>query len=110
MDSTQYKLNIAKFEEILDLLMDYVTLELFPDKEDDTDSLHESLSDTLKITPAPLHGNRNLSKSTKTNWAEEAVSPNYIENKSLSIRNRLLDTESSSQTIKNDTNYQAVQK
>ncbi|XP_032667685.1 uncharacterized protein LOC116842493 isoform X2 [Odontomachus brunneus] len=109
-NSTQYKLNKAKFEEVLDLLMEYIVPELFPDKEDDTDSLHESLSDTLKITPAPLHSNRNSSKSTKTNWAEEAVSPNYIENKSLSIRNRLLDTESSLQTIKNDTNYQAVQK
>lgn len=90
--------------------MEYIVPELFPDKEDDTDSLHESLSDTLKIIPAPLHSNRNSSKSTKTSWAEEAVSPNYIENKSLSIRNRLLDTESSLQTIKNDTNYQTVQK
>ncbi|XP_014482946.1 PREDICTED: uncharacterized protein LOC106748680 [Dinoponera quadriceps] len=111
-DSTQYKLNKAKFEDVLDLLMEHVISELFTDKEDDdADSLHESLSDTLKITPAPLHGNRrSSSRSTKTNWAEEAVSPNYIENKSLSIRNRLLDTESSLQTIKNDTNYEAVRK
>ncbi|EFN87414.1 hypothetical protein EAI_05350, partial [Harpegnathos saltator] len=107
-DSTQYKLNKAKFEDVLDLLMEHVISELFPDKEDDTDFSHDSLSDTLKITPAPLHGNRNSSKSTKTNWAEEAVSPNYIENKSQSIRNRLLDTESSLQMIKNDPNYQAI--
>lgn len=109
-DSTQYKLNIAKFEAILDILMEHVIAEVIPNKENDTDSLCESLSDALKIAPAPVHANRNSSRNSKTNWTEEAISPNYIENKSLSIRNRLLDTESSLQTIKNDTNYQKVQK
>lgn len=90
--------------------MEYIVSELFPNKENDTDSLCESLSDTLKIAPAPVRDNRNSSKGLKTNWAEEAVSHNYIENKSLSIRNRLLDTGSSLQTIKNDVNYQEVQK
>jgi len=85
--------------------------ELFPNEENDTDSLCESLSDTLKIAPAPVHNNRNSSRnSTKLNWTEEAISPNYIENKSLSIRNRLLDTESSLQTVKNHANSQRVQK
>lgn len=106
----QYKLNIAKFEDVLDMLMERVIAEVIPNKENDTDSLCESLSDALKIAPAPVHGNRSSSRNSKTNWAEEAISPNYIENKSLSIRNRLLDTESSLQTIKNDTNYQKVQK
>lgn len=109
-DSTQYKLNKAKFEDILDMLMERVIAEVIPNKENDTDSLCESLSDALKIAPAPVHGNRNSSRNSKANWAEEAISPNYIENKSLSIRNRLLDTESSLQTIKNDTNDQKVQK
>ncbi|CAL1688737.1 unnamed protein product [Lasius platythorax] len=109
-DSMQYKLNIAKFEDVLDMLMERVIAEVIPNKENDTDSLCESLSDALKIAPAPVHGNRSSSRNSKTNWAEEAISPNYIETKSLSIRNRLLDTESSLQTIKNDTNYQKVQK
>ncbi|XP_072746995.1 uncharacterized protein [Anoplolepis gracilipes] len=109
-DSTQYKLNKVKFESVLNILMEYVIAEVIPSKENDTDSLCESLSDALKIAPAPVHGNRNSSRNSKTNWVEEAFSPNYIENKSLSIRNRLLDTESSLQTIKNDTNYQKVQK
>lgn len=109
-DSMQYKLNKAKFEDVLDMLMEYVITKVIPNKENDTDSLCESLSNALKIAPAPVHGNRNSSRNSKTNWAEEAFSPNYIENKSLSIRNRLLDTESSLQTIKNDINYQEVQK
>lgn len=109
-DSMQYKLNKAKFEDVLDMLMEYVIAEVIPNKENDTDLLCESLSDALKIAPAPVHGNRNSSRNSKTNWAEEAISPNYIENKSLSIRNRLLDTGSSLQTIKNDINYQEVQK
>lgn len=106
----QYKLNKAKFEDVLDMLMEYVIMKIIPNKENDTDSLCESLSNALKIAPALVHGNRNSSRNSKTNWAEEAISPNYIENKSLSIRNRLLDTESSLQTIKNDINYQEVQK
>jgi len=105
----QYKLNKAKFEDVLNMMMEYVISELFP-KKDDTDSLRDDLSDALRITPAPVHGNRNSSRNSKANWAEEAISPNYIENKSISIRNRLLDTESSLQTIKNDTNRQGVQK
>lgn len=109
-DSTQYKLNKAKFEDVVDMLMEYVIMEVTPNKENDTDSLCESLSDALKIAPAPVYGNRNSSRNSKINWTEEAISPNYIENKSLSIRNRLLDTENSLQTIKNDTNYQKVQK
>jgi len=104
----QYKLNKAKFEDVLDMMMEHVISELFS-KKDDTDSLHDNLSDALRITPAPVYGNRNSSRNSKANWAEEAISPNYIENKSISIRNRLLDTESSLQTIKNDTN-QGVQK
>lgn len=92
------------------MLMEYVIMEVTPNKENDTDSLCESLSDALKIAPAPVYGNRNSSRNSKINWTEEAISPNYIENKSLSIRNRLLDTENSLQTIKNDTNYQKVQK
>lgn len=109
-DSTQYKLNKAKFEDVLDMLMEYVIKEVIPNKENDTDFLCENLSDALKIAPAPVYGNRNSSRNSKINWTEEAISPNYIENKSLSIRNRLLDTENSLQTIKNDTNYQKVQK
>ncbi|KAH0951984.1 hypothetical protein HN011_005189 [Eciton burchellii] len=109
-DSAQYKLNKAKFEDVLDLLMEYVTSELFLSKENKTDSLCDSLSDSLKIAPAPLNSNRNSSRNSKTNWTEEAISPNYIENKSLSIRNRLLDTESSLQTMRNDANYQGIQK
>ncbi|XP_029178526.1 uncharacterized protein LOC114946242 [Nylanderia fulva] len=109
-DSTQYKYNIATFEAVLDILMEHVIAEIIPNKENDTDSLCESLSSALKIAPAPVYGNRNSSRNSKTNWTEEAISPNYIENKSLSIRNRLLDTENSLQTIKNDTNYQKVQK
>ncbi|XP_050457459.1 uncharacterized protein LOC126854588 [Cataglyphis hispanica] len=109
-DSIQYKLNKAKFEDVLDMLMEYVITKIIPNKENDTDSLCESLSNALKIAPALVHGNRNSSRNSKTNWAEEAISPNYIENKSLSIRNRLLDTESSLQTIENDINYQEVQK
>jgi len=90
--------------------MEYVTSELFLSKENKTDSLCDSLSDTLKIAPAPLNSNRNSSRNSKTNWTEEAISPNYIENKSLSIRNRLLDTESSLQAMRNDANYQGIQK
>jgi len=105
----QYKLNKAKFEDVLDMMMEYIISELFP-KKDDTDSLRDNLNDALRITPAPVHGNRSSSRNSKANWTEEAISPNYIENKSISIRNRLLDTESSLQTIKNDTNRQGVQK
>lgn len=90
--------------------MEYIIKEIIPNKENDTDSLCESLSDALKIVPAPVYGNRNSSRNSKINWTEEAISPNYIENKSLIIRNRLLDTENSLQTIENDTNYQKVQK
>lgn len=109
-DSVQYKLNKAKFEDVLDMMMEYVVSELFPNEKSDTDSLHDDLSDALKIAPAPVHNNRNSSRNSKVNWTEEAISPNYIENKSISIRNRLLDTESSLQTIKNDVNHQGVQK
>ncbi|KAL6258362.1 hypothetical protein P5V15_010314 [Pogonomyrmex californicus] len=108
-DSIQYKLNRAKFEEVLDTLMEYVILELFlNEKNIDTDSLRDDLNDTLRIFPIP--GNRNSSRNLKTNWTEEAISPNYIENKSLSIRNRLLDIESSLQIMKNDIDHQGVQK
>lgn len=89
--------------------MEYVIMEIIPNKENDIDSLCENLSDALTIAPAPVC-NRNSSRNSKINWTEEAISSNYIENKSLSIRNRLLDTENSLQTIKNDTNYQKVQK
>lgn len=107
----QYKLNRAKFEDVLDMMMEHVISELFPDEKSDTDSSHDDLSDALRIAPAPVHGNRNSSsRNSKANWAEEAISPNYIENKSISIRNRLLDTESSLQTIKNNANHQGVQK
>lgn len=106
----QYKLNKAKFEDVLDMMMEYVVFELFPNEKSDTDSLHDDLSDALKIAPAAVHSNRNSSRNSKVNWTEEAISPNYIENKSISIRNRLLDTESSLQTIKNDANHQGVQK
>lgn len=93
------------------MLMEYVMLELPSHEENETDSVCESLSDTLKIAAAPIHNNRNSSRnSVKLDWTEEAISPNYIENKSLSIRNRLLDTESSFPTVKNDTNSQGVQK
>lgn len=109
-DSVQYKLNKAKFEDVLDMMMEYVVFELFPNEKSDTDSLHDDLSDALKIAPAAVHSNRNSSRNSKVNWTEEAISPNYIENKSISIRNRLLDTESSLQTIKNDANHQGVQK
>ncbi|XP_012541365.1 uncharacterized protein LOC105839526 [Monomorium pharaonis] len=111
-DSVQYKLNKAKFQDVLDMMMEYIISELFPDEKSDTDSLCDDLSDALRITPAPVHSNRNsLSRNSKTNWTEEAISPNYIENKSISIRNRLLDTESSLQTIKNDTSHhQGAQK
>lgn len=108
-DSMQYKLNKAKFEDVLDMMMEYVISELFPNEKDETDSLHDDLTDALRIAPAPVHG-RNSSKNSKANWTEEAISPNYIENKSISIRNRLLDTESSLQTIKNDANLQGIQK
>ncbi|EGI65647.1 hypothetical protein G5I_05746 [Acromyrmex echinatior] len=107
-DSMQYKLNKAKFEDVLDMMMEYVISELFPNEKDETDSLHDDLTDALRIAPAPVHG-RNSSKNSKANWTEEAISPNYIENKSISIRNRLLDTESSLQTIKNDANLQGIQ-
>ncbi|XP_071559554.1 uncharacterized protein [Temnothorax nylanderi] len=109
-DSAQYKLNKAKFEDVLDMMMEHVISEFFPNEKSDTDSLHDDLSDALRIAPAPVHGNRNSSRNSKANWTEEAISPNYIENKSISIRNRLLDTESSLQTIKNDANHQGVQK
>ncbi|XP_011858229.1 PREDICTED: uncharacterized protein LOC105555798 [Vollenhovia emeryi] len=112
-DSVQYKLNRAKFEDVLDMMMEHVISELFPGEKSDTDSPRDDLSDALRIAPAPVHGNRNSSRnssSRKANWTEEAISPNYIENKSISIRNRLLDTESSLQTIKNDANRQGVQK
>lgn len=106
----QCKLNKAKFEDVLDMMMEYVISEVFPNEKSDTDSSRDDLSDALKIAPAPVHGNRNSSRNSKANWTEEAISPNYIENKSISIRNRLLDTESSLQTIKNDANHQGVQK
>lgn len=106
----QYKLNKAKFEDVLDMMMEHVISELFPNEKSDTDSLRDDLSDALKIAPAPVHSNRNSSRNSKVNWTEEAISPNYIENKSISIRNRLLDTESSLQTIKNDVNHQGIQK
>lgn len=106
----QYKLNRAKFEDILDMMMEHVISELFPNEKGDTDSLRDDLSDVLRIAPAPVHGNRNSSRNSKANWTEEAISPNYIENKSISIRNRLLDTESSLQTIRNDVNRQGIQK
>lgn len=108
-DSVQYKLNKAKFEDVLDMMMEYVVSELFPNEKSDTDSLRDDLSDALRIAPAPVHDNRNSSRNSKANWTEEAISPNYIENKSLSIRSRLLDTESSLQT-KNNANHQGVQK
>ncbi|EZA58639.1 hypothetical protein X777_14808, partial [Ooceraea biroi] len=115
-DFTQYKLNKAKFEDVFDLLMEHVISELFSNEENEeneehkTDSLCDSLSDTLTIVPAPINNNRNSSRSSKTNWTEEAISPNYIDNKSLSIRNRLLNTESSLQTTRNNANYQGTQK
>ncbi|XP_011157068.1 uncharacterized protein LOC105194049 [Solenopsis invicta] len=111
-DSVQYKVNRAKFEDVLDMMMERVISELFPDEKSDTEeSLRDELSDALRIAPAPVHGNRNSSsRNSKANWAEEAISPNYIENKSISIRNRLLDTEGSLQTIKNDANHQRAQK
>lgn len=91
--------------------MEYVISELLSDEENKTDSLCDSLSDTLRIAPAPVNSNRNSSRSVKSNWTEEAISPNYIENKSLSIRNRLLDTESSLQTTRVvDANYQEIPK
>lgn len=109
-DSAEYKANIAKFEDVLNILTEYVISQLFPN-ESDTDSLSETLSDALKITPAPVHSNtRNSSRNSRRNWTEEASSPNFIENKSLSIRNRLLDTKSSLQTIKNDATYQEIQR
>lgn len=92
------------------MMMEHVISELFPDEKSDTDSLRDDLSDALRIAPAPVHGNRNSSRSSKANWTEEAISPNYIENKSISIRNRLLDVENSLQTIKNDANRQEIQK
>lgn len=106
----QYKLNRAKFEDVLDMMMECVISELFPNEKDETDSLHDDFTDALRIALAPVHGNRNSSRNSKTNWTEEAISPNYIENKSISIRNRLLDSESSLQTIKNDANLQGIQK
>ncbi|KYQ51962.1 hypothetical protein ALC60_08908 [Trachymyrmex zeteki] len=109
-DSVQYKLNRAKFEDVLDMMMECVISELFPNEKDETDSLHDDFTDALRIALAPVHGNRNSSRNSKTNWTEEAISPNYIENKSISIRNRLLDSESSLQTIKNDANLQGIQK
>ncbi|XP_011700664.1 PREDICTED: uncharacterized protein LOC105457597 [Wasmannia auropunctata] len=111
-DSVQHKVNRAKFEDVLDMMMEYIISELFPNERDEkgTDCGRDDLSDALRIAPAPVHGNRNSSRNSKVNWAEEAISPNYIENKSISIRNRLLDTESSLQTIKNDANRQGVQK
>ncbi|XP_018402549.1 PREDICTED: uncharacterized protein LOC108779601 [Cyphomyrmex costatus] len=109
-DSAQYKLNRAKFEDVLDMMTEYVISELFSNENAETDSLRDDLTDTLRIAPAPVHSNRNSSRNSKVNWTEEAISPNYIENKSISIRNRLLDTESSLQTIKNDANLQGIQK
>ncbi|XP_012056073.1 PREDICTED: uncharacterized protein LOC105619153 [Atta cephalotes] len=111
-DSVQYKLNKAKFEDVLDMMMEYVISELFPNEKDETDSLHDNLTDALRIAPAPVHSNRKIdsSRNSKANWTEEAISPNYIENKSISIRNRLLATENSLQTIKNDANLQGIQK
>jgi len=103
-------LNKAKFEDVLDMMMEYVISELFPNEKDETDSLHDNLTDALRIAPAPVHSNRNSSRNSKANWTEEAISPNYIENKSISIRNRLLATENFLQTIKNDANLQGIQK
>ncbi|KAL0101259.1 hypothetical protein PUN28_018805 [Cardiocondyla obscurior] len=109
-DSVQYKLNKAKFEDVIDMMMEHLISELFPNEKSETDSLHDDPSDALRIAPAPVYSNRNSSRNSKANWTEEAISPNYIENKSISIRNRLLDTEGSFQTIKNDANHQGVHK
>lgn len=109
-DSIYCKLKKAKFEDVFDMIMEYVISELFLNKENDTNVSCKDLSDALQITPASIHNNRNLSKSSKTNWSKKGISRNCVENKPLSTKDRLLETESFLQTPKKDANHQGVQR
>lgn len=76
------------------MLYEYVLSELFPNKENETDSLPDDFNDVLQIRAAPIHSNKSSAKSTKVNWFEEINSANRflksngkpVENYSTPIR------------------------
>ncbi|KOC63017.1 hypothetical protein WH47_02466 [Habropoda laboriosa] len=76
--SSKHKLQNNPEDEIFDVLYEHVISELFPNKENEIDSLGDSFNDVLQIRMAPIHSNKSSAKSTKLNWFEEA---NSLENR-----------------------------
>lgn len=71
--SSKHKVEKTAQDEIFGMLYEYVISELFPNKENEIDSLRDDFNDALQIRMAPIHSNKSSAKSTKVNWFEETI-------------------------------------
>ncbi|KAK2579844.1 hypothetical protein KPH14_007529 [Odynerus spinipes] len=61
-------------EDVFNIILGYVNSQLFPFKENDTDTLDSTLTGVLKITRAPICRNRTCTKSSKFNRFSDKIS------------------------------------
>ncbi|OAD53724.1 Breast cancer type 2 susceptibility protein like protein [Eufriesea mexicana] len=110
-NSSKHKLEKTPQDEIFDMLYEYVISELFPNKENEIDSLRDDFNDVLQIRMAPIHSNKSSAKSTKVNWFEETIplesrlsnnSGKAVEDHILPMRREIIQTYSQEVQKKHD--------
>ncbi|KAL2725601.1 hypothetical protein V1478_008274 [Vespula squamosa] len=75
-------------EDIFNIILEYINAQLFPVKNDDTDTLDSTLDKVLKITPAPMCRNRTFTKSSKSIRSDEKILyHDHFEGDSLDLSN-----------------------
>ncbi|XP_014600314.1 PREDICTED: uncharacterized protein LOC106784866 isoform X3 [Polistes canadensis] len=60
-------------EEVFNIISEYINSQLFPNKNDDTDTLDSKLDKVLKITTASMCRNRTFTKSSKSTRSSDQI-------------------------------------
>ncbi|XP_015188457.1 PREDICTED: uncharacterized protein LOC107072775 isoform X2 [Polistes dominula] len=60
-------------EEIFNIISEYINFQLFPNKNDNTDTLDSKLDKVLKITPASMCRTRTFTKSSKSTKSSDQI-------------------------------------
>lgn len=75
-------------EDVFNIILEYVNSQIFPIKDNDTDTLDSTLTDVLKITPAPICKTRTFTRSYKsTRLGDKMAYHDQCGNNSLHIDN-----------------------
>ncbi|XP_043497779.1 uncharacterized protein LOC122521265 isoform X2 [Polistes fuscatus] len=70
LKNQQYK---QSKEEVFNIISEYINSQLFPNKNDDMDTLDSKLDKVLKITPASMCRNRTFTKSSKSTRSGDQI-------------------------------------